>query len=85
MKRHSLARLSDAETEAVETQVWLEFAVKCGYLSKEEGRAIYQTYDAIIANHCWNDNTSRQMGTETLTRTSPLTHSGLTSALPESP
>jgi four helix bundle protein len=43
-----ISKLSDAETEAAETQVWLEFAVKCGYLRKEEGRAIYQTYDAII-------------------------------------
>ena len=44
-----ISKLSDAETEAAETQVWLEFAVKCGYLPKEEGRAIYQTYDAILA------------------------------------
>jgi four helix bundle protein len=42
-------KLSDAETEAAETQVWLEFAVKCGYLPKEEGRVLYQTYDAILA------------------------------------
>jgi four helix bundle protein len=27
-----IAKLSDAESEAAETQVWLEFAVKCGYL-----------------------------------------------------
>lgn len=27
-----IAKLSDAECEAAETQVWLEFAVKCGYL-----------------------------------------------------
>jgi four helix bundle protein len=43
-----ISKLSDAETEAAETQVWLEFAVKCGYLPKEEGRALYQAYDAII-------------------------------------
>jgi four helix bundle protein len=43
-----ISKLSDAETEAAETQVWLEFSVKCGYLPKEEGRALYQTYDAII-------------------------------------
>jgi len=44
-----ISKLSDAETEAAESQVWLEFAVKCGYLPKDEGRALYQTYDAIIA------------------------------------
>jgi four helix bundle protein len=43
-----IRKLSDAETEAAETQVWIEFAVKCGYLPKEEGRALYQAYDAII-------------------------------------
>ena len=43
-----ISKLSDAETEAAETQVWLEFAVKCGYLPKEEGRVLYQACDAII-------------------------------------
>jgi four helix bundle protein len=28
----SIAKLSDAEREAAETQMWLEFAVKCCYL-----------------------------------------------------
>lgn len=27
-----ISKLSDAEGEAAETQVWVEFAVKCGYL-----------------------------------------------------
>jgi four helix bundle protein len=44
-----ISKLSDSETEAAETQVWLEFAVKCGYLSKSEGRALYRTYDSILA------------------------------------
>ena len=26
----------------------LEFAVKCGYLTREEGKAIYVTYDEIL-------------------------------------
>src|SRR5437016_11607801 len=29
-----VAKLSDAETETAETQVWLEFAVKCGYVER---------------------------------------------------
>ena len=40
--------LNRCEAEAAETQVWLEFAVKCGYLEREKGRAIYETYDHII-------------------------------------
>ncbi len=52
-----ISKLSDAETEAAETQVWLEFAVKCGYLGVDAGRELYQVYDSVIgtfvgmANH----------------------------------
>jgi four helix bundle protein len=42
------AKLSDAEAEAAETQCWLEFSVKCGYLDAESARAIYLTYDQIL-------------------------------------
>src|SRR6266568_3540230 len=31
-----IAKISDAETEAAETQVWLEFAVQCGYADREQ-------------------------------------------------
>jgi four helix bundle protein len=44
-----IAKLSDAESEAAETQVWLEFAVKCGYLDRERGAPMYQTYDEILS------------------------------------
>ncbi|MEZ4615820.1 MAG: four helix bundle protein [Caldilineaceae bacterium] len=42
-------KLSVAEGEAAETQVWLEFAVECGYCAKEPARELYQTYAGIIA------------------------------------
>ena len=44
-----ILKLSDAEAEAAETQVWLDFALKCGYLSKEAHEQIYDKYDHIIA------------------------------------
>ena len=44
-----ISKLSDCETEAAETQVWLEFAVKCGYLNRDGGKQLYITYDGIIA------------------------------------
>ena len=44
-----IAKLSDAESEAAETQVWIEFAVKCGYLDRERGTPMYQTYDEILS------------------------------------
>lgn len=40
--------LNRCEAEAAETQVWLEFAVKCGFLDREKGRALYEEYDHII-------------------------------------
>ena len=43
-----VSKLNDAEAEAAEVQVWLEFAVKCGYLSRELGRELYHIYDEIL-------------------------------------
>jgi len=43
-----ISKLSDSESEAAETQVWLEFAVKCGYLKRDEGVELYQVYDEIL-------------------------------------
>ena len=43
-----ISKLSDAESEAAETQVWLEFAVKCGYLNRESAAGLYKAYDSII-------------------------------------
>ena len=42
------SKLNDAESEAAETQTWIEFSMKCGYLSKEIGHKLSQTYDYII-------------------------------------
>jgi four helix bundle protein len=43
-----ISQLSDAESEAAETQVWIEFAVKCGYLMRDPAVALYRNYDSII-------------------------------------
>jgi four helix bundle protein len=47
-ERAFISKLSDCESEAAETQVWLEFAVKCGYMERDEASALYQSYDGII-------------------------------------
>jgi four helix bundle protein len=41
-------KLSLAESEAAETQVWLEFAVECGYMRTEDARELYKTYNGVI-------------------------------------
>src|ERR1043165_9485980 len=40
-----VSKLSDSETEAAETQSWLEFAVKCGYLERSVAAELYRSYD----------------------------------------
>lgn len=41
-------KLNESEGEAAETQGWLEYAVKCGYLSPLAGRKIHRTYNRIL-------------------------------------
>lgn len=43
-----VSKLSDSETEAEETRVWLEFSWKCGYVSREQANELDQQYDHII-------------------------------------
>ncbi len=43
-----VAKLSDSESEAAETQVWLEFAVKCNYMNRDLAATLYSEYDEII-------------------------------------
>jgi four helix bundle protein len=43
-----ISKLSDSESEAAETQVWIEFAVKCGYLERDSGTPLYQSYEEIL-------------------------------------
>ena len=43
-----ISKLSDAESEAAETQVWLEFAVRCNYLDRGAAATLYKEYDGIL-------------------------------------
>lgn len=46
--RHFASKLSDAGSEASETIVWLDFALECGYVQKEEITSLSSTYRRII-------------------------------------
>lgn len=39
-EKHFLSKLTDADSEQLETQHWIETAVDCGYLSKNESAAL---------------------------------------------
>lgn len=43
-----VSKLSDAEAEAAETQTWLQYAVACNYLTPNQARPLYTSYDSII-------------------------------------
>jgi four helix bundle protein len=43
-----VSKLSDSESEAAETQVWLQFAVECRYLQRDEAANLYRIYDEVL-------------------------------------
>ncbi len=47
-ERAFISKLSDVEAEAAETQVWIEFGAKFGYLSRDDANEIYLAYDGIL-------------------------------------
>lgn len=44
-----IAKLNDAESEACETQVWLDLAVRCCYLTENLKTELDKKYDLIIS------------------------------------
>ena len=44
-----VAKLSDSEGEAAETQVWIDYALACKYIEKTERDLLYDKYEHIIA------------------------------------
>jgi len=43
-----ISKLTDSESEAAETQTWLEFSLNCGYITKTEYDELNIKYDNII-------------------------------------
>jgi four helix bundle protein len=43
-----IAKLSDSESEACETQVWIEFALRCKYLDALRAEKLTDTYERIM-------------------------------------
>lgn len=44
-----IAKLNDSETEATESQVWLELALRSGYITHEFNEEMFMEYESIIA------------------------------------
>ena len=43
-----IPKLSDAESEAAETQVWIDFATECSYLNGESALSLNKSYEEIL-------------------------------------
>ena len=43
-----ISKLSDAEGEAAETQVWLDYSLECEYLEKETCIRLFNEYEKIL-------------------------------------
>jgi len=41
-------KLNGAEGEAAETQTWIEYSVRCGYMTAKDGRELHRAYDRIL-------------------------------------
>ena len=41
------SKMADSDAEATETQVWLDFAHECGYLSSEERKRLVSGYEEL--------------------------------------
>ncbi|MBN2863480.1 MAG: four helix bundle protein [Bacteroidales bacterium] len=50
-KYHKLfvSKLTDAEGEAAETQVWLDYALECIYIDEKIHAALFDKYDHIVS------------------------------------
>ena len=44
---HFVSKLSDSDAEAAETEVWLDFALRCGYLEKTNHTELSDNYDPV--------------------------------------
>jgi len=42
-----VSKLADSDAEATETQVWLEFALDCGYMSQENRDRLTAGYEEV--------------------------------------
>lgn len=44
---HFRSKLTDADSETAETQAWLEFALRCGYISQEVFNELDHAYEKV--------------------------------------
>lgn len=78
-----VSKMNDAEGEAAETQSWLEYSVKSGYIPRGKGLELHRTYDRIIGKLVNMGNNPTTFLLEKTARKTARPHSP-TSPLPRS-
>ncbi|MBI4657319.1 MAG: four helix bundle protein [Verrucomicrobia bacterium] len=53
-------KLNEAEGEGAETQVWLEYAVRYGYLTAKQGRGLIKLYNRVLGKLVTMGNNPKQ-------------------------
>jgi four helix bundle protein len=43
-----VSKINDAEAEAAESQNWVMFAVRCGYLDRDAGLELHNRYEEVL-------------------------------------
>ena len=43
-----VSKINDSEGEAAETQTWIAFAVRCGYMDRERGLELHGIFEEVI-------------------------------------
>ncbi len=56
-----ISKMADADSETAETQVWLDFAYDCNYLSEERHDELMSGYEDIGKDAWQHDNYARKV------------------------
>ncbi|MFZ4397456.1 MAG: four helix bundle protein [Kiritimatiellia bacterium] len=91
---HFRSKLTDADSEAAETQAWLEFALRCGYITQPIFDKLDATYENVsgglvimmdnAAQWCVSPNLVKEDGIEYVTTpTNAHTHAPTNSPTPK--
>ncbi|HEY0303564.1 MAG TPA: four helix bundle protein [Longimicrobiales bacterium] len=60
---HWTSKLTDAESEAAETQISLEAALQCGYITRSEFDALFNEYEIVLGQLVLMATKPHQWGT----------------------
>ena len=64
-RRHFISKLTDAEAEAAETQVWMELGWRRGYLQQAEFEEVFDRYEKVLGQLVLFEQNTKSWGMPT--------------------